>query len=402
MSAPDSAASLRRVLAEIRRQGAAARVDVAAETGLSPATVTALTADLIAAGLIEESAGGPAGARGRPRVMLRLRPDALHVAGAKLSDSRVTVAILDFEGRITGEGEAPLAARRPSMASMLRSLDAAFAAALAAAGLREGEIAALGLGVPGFVEGETGRCLWSPVLSDPAPIDLFAPLRARFSCPVFVDNDANLATLAELWFGLGRGRRDFLVVTIEHGLGMGAVLDGKLFRGARGVGAEFGHVKVQTDGALCRCGQRGCLEAYVADYALAREAAAALGPDDGSPPTLDRLAARAEAGEPAARSVFRRAGRMLGLGLANLVNLFDPPLVILSGERMKHEPLFREAIREALAANILALDRPPPEVEAHRWGDTLWARGAGALALDGITPDLAAAARLAATSSANG
>ncbi|MEX2518629.1 MAG: ROK family protein [Paracoccaceae bacterium] len=393
----ESAANLNRVLAEIRRLGAAARVDIAAATGLSAATVTLLSADLIAAGLVEEAASEAPNARGRPRVMLRLSPGALHVAGAKLSDSKITVAILDFAGAIVAEAAAPLLSRRPTVAQMLTQLDLAFAVALETAGLMERDIAAIGLGAPGFVEGETGRCLWSPVLSDPAPVDLLGPLRARFGCPVFVDNDANLATLAELWFGLGRGRRDFLVVTIEHGLGMGAVIGGRLFRGARGVGVEFGHIKVQNDGALCRCGQRGCLEAYVADYALAREAGAALGTEVGQGPLLEQLFASARGGDAAAQSIFRRAGRMLGLGLANLVNLFDPPLVILSGERMRHEPLFAEAIMAALSANILKLDRPDPEIEVHRWGDTLWARGAGALALDGITPDLAAARRAGAS-----
>lgn len=394
---PPEAASLRRVLWEIRRREGAARVEVAAATGLSAATVTALTAELLAAGLIEE-AGEAASGRGRPRVALRVRGAAARVAGAKLSDRKVTVAILDFAGGLLATAEAELGARRPTMAAMLGRLDAALAAALDAAGLAERDLAALGLGAPGFVERATGRCLWSPVLADPAPIDLIGPLRARFACPVFVDNDANLATLAELWFGLGRGLSDFLVVTIEHGVGMGAVLGGELFRGARGVGTEFGHVKVQNDGALCRCGQRGCLEAYVADYAVAREAATALAAAPGESGLPERLAEAARAGDPAAAAIFGRAGRMLGLGLANLVNLFDPPLVILSGESLAHAPLFAAAMERTLAANILALDRPPPRIEAHRWGDALWARGAGALALDGITPDLAAAARPAAAS----
>lgn len=383
------------MLAAVRREGEIARVDIAAETGLSRATVTALSAELIAEGLIESAeasgeTGGETAGRGRPRVMLRLRPGALHVAGAKLSDRSVTVAILDFAGEVMAEGEAALSGPRVTLAEVTARLDAAFADALDAAGLGATDIAALGLGVPGFVQMETGRCLWSPVFTDPPPVDVGAALERRFACPVFVDNDANLATLAELWFGLGKGRRDFLTVTIEHGLGMGAVLDGRLFRGARGVGAEFGHTKVQNDGALCRCGQRGCLEAYVADYALMREAAAALGPDaKGGDDVLDRLFERAQAGDAAARSVFRRAGRMLGLGLANLVNIFDPPLVILAGERMRNEHLFSDEIMRALTANILALDRPPPEVRAHRWGDRLWARGAGALALEGIADRVA-------------
>ena len=107
-------------------------------------------------------------------------------------------------------------------------------------------------------------------------MDIATAFVARFGVPLYLDNDANVLTLAELWFGAGRSMTDFAVVTIEHGVGMGLVLDNRLFRGSRGMGLELGHTKVQLDGALCRCGQRGCLEAYLADYALAREAATAL------------------------------------------------------------------------------------------------------------------------------
>ncbi|MDZ7824614.1 MAG: ROK family protein [Ahrensia sp.] len=93
----------------------------------------------------------------------------------------------------------------------------------------------------------------------------------KLGAPTYIDNDANLVTLAEQWFGKGRDVSDFAVVTIEGGIGMGVVLNHKIYRGAHGFGMEFGHTKMQLDGALCRCGQRGCLEAYVADYALVRE-----------------------------------------------------------------------------------------------------------------------------------
>ena len=105
---------------------------------------------------------------------------------------------------------------------------------------------------------------------------LAAAASNRLGMPVAIDNDANLVAMAELWFGAGRDLSDFAVVTLEHGVGMGFVMNHRLYRGARNVGMEIGHTKVQLDGALCRCGQRGCLEAYLADYALAREATTAL------------------------------------------------------------------------------------------------------------------------------
>lgn len=376
-----------RVLTEIRRKGEVARVDIADALSLSPATVTAVIADLIATGLIEEAEAVANAGRGRPRVLLRLRSDALYVAGAKLADNRLTVAIMNFAGEILGDGSAPLEAPRISVADMAERLDAALKPALAAAQLERSDIAALGLGLPGFVDVETGRCHWSPIIKD-TPVDLRASLSTKLSCPIFIDNDANLATVAELWFGLGKNETNFIVVTIENGVGMGVVIDGSLYRGSRGLGAEFGHTKIQNEGALCRCGQRGCVEAYVADYALVREAGAALGPEDvtaDQAKLLRRLSDRAEAGDDVSASIYRRAGRMLGIGLSNLINIFDPPLVILSGERMRFHHLMSDEMAATIAANSLRTDLTPPRIAVHRWGDTLWARGAGALALDGIT-----------------
>jgi predicted NBD/HSP70 family sugar kinase len=189
--------------------------------------------------------------------------------------------------------------------------------------------------------------------------------------------------------GGARGLSDFAVVTIEHGLGMGLVINHRIYRGAQGLGMELGHTKVQLDGALCRCGQRGCLEAYVADYALVREATVALNLThrDRQPVNvlLESLYDHAKAGNQAARSIFRRAGRYLAVGLANVVNLFDPALIILSGERMRYDYLYAAETLAEMEALIIQTGRPPPKVEIHAWGDLLWAHGAAALALSAVS-----------------
>ncbi len=377
---PDLSSSAARALSEIRRRGAVARVDLVGPLDLSFATVSAATTELMEAALIEETPDTAAPGRGRPRTLLRLRPDALHVAGAKLNDGFITVAVLDFCGDVLATASTDVPKGRIATALLVEQLDRTLHAALRGTALEKGDLAAFGFGLPGFVETESGLCRWSPLLSD-APVNVRDALSARLSCPVVIDNDANLAALAELWFGKGRHETDFLVVTVEHGVGLGIVLDGALFRGARGLGAEFAHMKVQIDGALCRCGQRGCLEAYVADYALAREAGLAVEPGDRDA-MLEALARQATEGHEISASIYRRAGRMLGLGLANLVNILDPPLIILSGETIRHHHLLAEEIERTLRANALSIDRPPVRLSVHRWGDQLWAHGAGALALD--------------------
>ena len=369
------------------------RVQVAKELNVSPATVTTITSELIDSGLLQEVTAPrdlEAG-RGRPAVALGVRPEAHLVAGIKLSDREHTAVIVDFAGNLIADlaiSRSP-AAMEPHV--LYETVETLLTEVCAKAGISPRDLSAVGIGVPGYVEADTGTILWSPVLSV-GRLALAPVLAARLGRPVFIDNDANLVSLAELWFGAGRSRSDFAVVTIEHGVGMGLVLNHRVYRGARGLGMELGHTKVQLDGALCRCGQRGCLEAYIADYALAREATTALNWSSREMQSvnilLESLYDHAKAGNPAARSIFRRAGRYLALGLANVVNLFDPGLIILSGERMRYDYLYAGDTLAEIAALAIDSGRPPPKIEIHAWGDLLWAHGAAALALSQVTEGL--------------
>ena len=149
---------------------------------------------------------------------------------------------------------------------------------------------------------------------------------------------------------------------------------------------------MQLDGALCRCGQRGCLEAYLADYALVREARTALNlPDPESRSVnvlLESLFEQAKAGNRAAQSIFRRAGRYLALAMANVANLFDPQLIILSGERMRYDYLYAGETLAEMKTMMLETGRAAPALEIHAWGDMIWAHGAAALALQDLTEQM--------------
>jgi len=386
------------IFERVRAAGQIARVQLAKELSISPASVTTITSELIEAGFLEEVQTireGESG-RGRPAVALGVRPGTRHVAGIKLSDREHTAVVVDFAGNLIAGEAIP---RTPGAMALNDILDAAetlLDRVCAKAGITRDALHAVGLGVPGFVDCESGIVHWSPVLSD-RHVAMKAALRERLKVTTFIDNDANLVTLAELWFGAGRELSDFAVVTIEHGVGMGFVINHRIYRGSRGMGMELGHTKVKLDGALCRCGQRGCLEAYVADYALVREAQTALNlthDQTGSISVmLESLYDHAKAGNSAARSIFRRAGRYLSVGLSNIVNLFDPPLIILSGERMRYDYLYAKETLAEMNELILDTGRPAPPIEIHAWGDLLWAHGAAALALHELTEQSLGAAR---------
>lgn len=249
-------------------------------------------------------------------------------------------------------------------------------------------ISAIGVGISGIVDYETGVVAWSPLLHD-LDIPLGSLFSAHFNTLVCIDNDANVLTLAQLWFGAGRALNNFAVVTVENGVGMGFVSDNQLFRGAHGMGLELGHTKVQLDGALCRCGQRGCLEAYLADYAIAREASTVLGMSldkpQNLPDALKELYEKAATGDQITRTIFQRAGRYLAVALSNIIHLFDPKLIILSGQPMRYDFLYDEGIQTEMRELALFHSRNETKIEIQSWEDMIWAQGATALALTELT-----------------
>ncbi|VAW14482.1 Xylose-responsive transcription regulator, ROK family [hydrothermal vent metagenome] len=375
------------VLAVIRNHSPTARIDIAKNTGLSPATITSITADLLSKGLISEVAFDQAGGgakRGRPRVGLKIRGAAHLVVGIKLADKSASVVIVDFDGEQVGQFfiATPSACQAPD--AMVEFLTAILDLALEEAGLGRSDISAVGIGISGFVDVEAGIVRWSPSLNM-HDVALQAALSGAMGMPIFLDNDTNLAARAEQRFGLGQNVRNFIVVSVEQGVGMGIVIDGKIYRGNRGAGAELGHTKVQLGGALCRCGQRGCLEAYVGDYALLREAGTVIGASQGAGPEqqMELLLQASEAGNKVACSILERAGRMFSMGLANVVNIFAPELIILSGSSMRL--LCTQKVIGDTKKMCIQFGASQPDICIHDWGDLMWAMGAAAYAIDGVS-----------------
>lgn len=383
----------------VRGSGSISRANIARQLNVSPASVTATTSELMERGLLEEVAvdrpEGDSG-RGRPPIALKVRAGTHFVAGLKFSERAHTAVILDFAGNHVADFELPVQPGKITTDEFLTLLEQVLDGVLQAAGLQRSALAAVGVGMPGFIENAMGMIVWSPMLLD-RNVDLTTLAQARLGLNVFVENDAHILTLAELWFGAGRELSNFAVITIEHGVGMGVVINHALYRGAQGIGMELGHTKVQIDGALCRCGQRGCLEAYIADYALVREAHVALdwATDKSTPHSelMQELFEQAKSGKAEARTIFRRAGRYLAVGLANVINIFDPSLVILSGERMQYDYLYASDTMAELDDMVIATGRPLPPVKVNAWGDLVWANGAAALALDSMTDRMLGATR---------
>jgi predicted NBD/HSP70 family sugar kinase len=389
--------SLRKqVFEHVRAYGNAARIDTARALSISAGSVTGIAAELIADGFLREveDVSRREMSRGRPPVALEVVADSFYVIGINLSDKTHSAVLTDAIGTVIAESKCAADKQRGSAAKIVADVAPLVHDLLATSGMTKDQIAVMGVAISGAVDHTTGFVSWSPQLAE-INVDLGKAFAEVVDCPVFVDNDANIITLAELWFGEGRAKSNFAVVTVEHGVGMGLVLNNRLFRGARGMGMELGHTKVQLDGALCRCGQRGCLEAYLADYALMREAATALGltVNQTSKVSLEVLFSEAKQGNTAAKAIFDRAAKYLALGLANIVQLFDPAVIILSGERMRYDYLYADDMLAQVHRLTLNSGSEPCEIATHAWGDLIWARGASALALSAATDTLVGSPR---------
>lgn len=389
MSDKQRVSGRRKLLEQIRQTGPIPRIELSDATGISRATVTTITAELLQNGLISEvprESTEPEGRRGRPRVDLKIRGASHLVVGAKISNQRLSLVLLDFAGTQIDTLETELNHAVLAPQDLAIAVTSAVDRLARSAGFALRDISGVGVGIAGIVDASRGFVYWSPSLTE-RNVEFGKLLTHSLSLPAFIDNDANLVAVAEKVFGLGQAHSDFIVVTIESGVGMGLVIGNELYRGTRGCGAEFGHTKVHLDGALCRCGQRGCLEAYVADYALLREAMTVPGADPTADPgtRIEALLSSAKAGDATAKSIVDRAGRMFALGLANLVNIFDPQLIILAGEQMQFDHLYADAVIAEMRKSIVQIDKAPPEVVIHKWGNLMWARGAAAYALDNVS-----------------
>ena len=374
------------ILNTIKRMGLVARAEAARLTGLSPATVTGITADLIDEGLVFEKEPGDSSGGRRP-IMLAINPNGAFVAGIKLMENVVVGALVNLEGAVVCKLSVPLAERVPEAA--LEVIARLVDTLVSCAEVPHERLLGVGLGLAGIVDSERGVLRRSPYLGW-RDLPLRDLLQARLNVPVSIDNDVNTLTLAEQWFGAGQGVDDFLAITVGRGVGLGIVANRQFYRGVHGGAGEFGHTVVDPQGPLCDCGKRGCLEAFVGDPGLlraAREMYAVVaemprrGVSTVVPQSTDELLALAEAGDASARAVFARAGEILGRSVANLINIFNPERVIISGEGARYGKWLFEPMLAAVAVHAMPALREDALISIEPWGDDAWARGAASLVL---------------------
>lgn len=371
------------VMDAIRRHGPIARVEICERTELSPTTVSAITAALLDDRLIVPRQMGAVtdAARGRPRVLLELNPDAARVVGVKIAPTRIVHVVTDFQGDVLAELTQPVRVDRQPAEVIADLVEDGVRRCVADAGLTLDRVESLCVALPGVVEHATGVVRHSPILRD-SDVPLSKALFERLGLSTLIESDANAITIGEHWFRLCRDLDDFVVVTAEHSLGLGVMHGGEFFRGAKGISFNLGDFVMAADNngksAVLRLADQAAEQAIlspVAGDARFREAAR-LG-------HATQLAAeRIAAGDNALTASAQRAGEVLGLAIANLITLFAPPRVVLVGTTLALGQPLMTALRNALDRTLPPWLKDVSEIVLDEEADdTAWARGAAAAAL---------------------
>jgi glucokinase-like ROK family protein len=374
-----------KILETIRTTGMISRIDLSRASGLSQSLITGLTADLIKEGLIIEKQSGKYQGGRRP-MLLALNPHGAFVVGVNLSISEISVVIVNFEGTVVASSTHTLAAERDSVEDITNSITAAVQACIWKANFSREQIAGVGIGIPGLVNPHSGNIRFLPNFGW-ENVNLKNLVQSKLNHPCYVDNSSNTLALAEQWFGEGKGVDHFLVVTIENGVGLGAVINGRIYRGEEGVAGEFGHITIDPDGPECRCGKRGCVEAFVGNIAIMRSArsAALEGRWNCRDPerfTYADVVEAAQKGSPVLTELFARAGRVLGIGLSHLSALFNPRKIIITGQGVLAGELVFETMHATLDHYLSPrFGRRTVEIIVQPWTEQDWAQGAGVMVL---------------------
>ncbi|MGW7238264.1 ROK family protein [Streptomyces sp. NPDC054804] len=362
------------VLRQIIARSPTSRQTLAAATGLSVATVATLVGELLDLRMITE-VGFEDSAGGRPRGLMAVNTAGGALIGVDMAETYVRVELFDLGLNVLARAVEEMRPGESRPEQAIGHVATAVGSVVAQAGVEGARVLGVGVSVPGQVDRDTGIAEYAPNW-DWHDVPLLDLLAEHIAYPLYLDNPLRASAVAELWFGAARGHENAVVVNLGTGVGAGLVLGGGLYRGVSNSAGEWGHTTLVLDGRLCHCGNHGCVETYVGAPGIMlnlRElspSSTLLHPEDQTA-TIDALAHEAGVGDPVAVKVVRDTARYLGAGIADLVNLFNPEVVVLSSWVAKKlgTPLLdevrgavrRHALRRPFAATEIVLSPVPTD-----------------------------------------
>jgi len=379
-------ANLAAIATQLHLDGPLSRSELVARTGLTRSAIRGLIGEFVAAGLVNEERSDSLGAPGRPSPIVTPNGMSAVALGLEISVDSLAAGLIGFAGEV----HAAVRVERPRghLAATEIVADLVEVATPLLRRAEAGTLMGVGVAVVGIVRRPDGLVRLAPNLGwRDVPLGEMLAQALGIEVPIFVANDADLGVLAEHRRGTARGIEDAFYLAGEVGVGGGALVDGRPMHGAEGYAGEIGHLPVNPEGLDCACGSRGCWETEVGEHALL---AAAGRPRDGGPEEVGRLLDAAAAGDPVALAAFQRVGAWLGVGIASIVNTFNPRLVILGGLFARIHPHVIGPITQRLAVRALAASRELVTIVPAALGADTTLLGAAELAFEPFLSDPAA------------
>lgn len=366
--------------------GPSTRQEIAKHTGLSTATVATLVTQFLAEGVLR-IATVEQNTVGRPYERLTIDPDRGRLIGIDVAETYVDATVFDVTLGPLGHGEVALDEHENDPAYVVDGIVRAIEAAIETSGTERDRIIGAGVSMPGQVRPDAGVSVFAPNW-DWHDVNIEALLQQRLGIPVYVDNPLKAVALAEMWFGAGRDAKSMAVVNLGTGVGAGIAMDGSLLRGTTNNAGEWGHTLLQLDGRPCRCGRRGCVEAYLGVHGLEMS----LAEIDPAHPALaqplqrgfiDAVAEGLAADDPALKELARRTSHYLAASLGDLVNLLNVSYITLTGwTSAAIAEWLIPAVREELPDHVLPGSLPGLTIEASRVPGNAVALGMAAFTLE--------------------
>lgn len=382
---PGSQSALReanqgRVIRAVRSAGALTQAEIARTTGLSAATVSNIVRELRSVGMLAVT---PTSSGGRRAQSVSLAKVTGLIVGVEIGAERLRAVLCNHEHEVLAEETISYDSAQ-SVERARRRTEWLVSTLLRQARVDRTSVRGVGVGVPGPFDSATGQVSSPALVPAWSGADIAGPLGDRLGLPVYVDNDANAAALGELVWGAGRDVSDLVYVKLSTGVGAALVLHGDIYSGAGGFAGEIGHITVNEQGRICRCGNRGCLETLVGGPYLS-DLLNHPGRIGGAP-SLGTLVDAALAGDLGSRRVIADAGRAVGAVTAMLCNVLNPRRVVVGGELAEARDLLLDPIREALGRQTLPSTAAMVGVVPAELGERATALGAVALVERKLAP----------------
>ena len=378
----------------IRRNGPISRAGVARKTNLSAPSITRIVKDLMAEGLVKEVGIGDSSG-GRKPCLLEFNARAKYIVGVELGETYLVSVLADLEINCLSRKKVAIK-MTTEVDKVINLLVESVRERIKQSKVNKGDILGIGIGVPGTLDTQAGIIKFSPNFGW-KDVPIAEIIEKELGIPTFIDNGVRAMTLCEKWFGAGQGTKNFACIIVGTGIGAGLIINGHLYRGFEEAAGEIGHTTVLPEGPKCKCGNRGCLETLAAGPSLVSRAlnrvnehlnsslANTLNKNEGNI-TADMVIEAAKRGDSLACEIVQETGHYLGIGVANLINIFAPEVVIIGGWVAEQAgELLLEAVRETIKNRVFMLSPEKIRILPASLKDNDVAIGAASLVLQQLS-----------------